>query len=959
MSHVLSVAKKETRAFFRSPIALIFLGVYLLFTLMTFFGVERFFARNIADLRPLFSWLPILLIFLCSALTMRQWSEEQKMGTLEVLLTLPVKIGSLVVGKFLASLFLVTVALLLTLPVPIMVSMHGSLDWGPVIGGYVGGILLAGAYLSIGLFISALTDNQIVSLITSTLVCGVFWLIGADVTLELVGNTPAEIMSSIGTGARFESIRRGVLDLRDLVYYATLIASFLTLNVVVLSAKGWSKGKRTAKQRGNAWASVVLVIANVLCLNFLSNFISSARVDMTERGEYTISEVTKDLVKNLEEPLLIRGYFSEKTHPLLAPLVPRIRDVIEEYGELGGRNVRTEYVDPRTDEELEKDANQLFGIKSFPFRIADARDQAVVNSYFSVLVKYGDQFEVMSFDDLIEIRQGKEVEVKLRNLEYDLTRAIKKVAYGFQTLDAVFAQLESPAEITAFISSEGLPENFKEGPATVEKVLTELSTQSDGKLSFEIVDPASSEKWSPQKIYETYGLRPFQVSLLSADQFYFHLVVTVGDRAEGVFPTESLAEADIKKEITAALERSAPGFLKTVGLAKPKTPDYSQIPPQMRAQMPPPPPDLTRTLQQTLSESYTVEPVELDEGKVGSDVDVLFVYAPSNYTEKQAFAIDQHLMKGGTVIVAGGRFELDTQASSGGGGIAVKSVTTGLEDILSAYGLRMEPEMVMDMQNEPIAVPVERDLGGMRVREIQYVRYPFFVDVRGEGLAAGEVAVAGLNSVTLPWASPIIINEVKPAEGEETAGALEYTELLTSSAEAWTEAGTDVQPDLAAYPEMGFPVGSGQEKRTLAVAVTGSFTSAFKGKAVPEGIGSNLIESSPASARLVLVSSSSFVSDVMPQLSQQAQTSFQLAQNLVDWGLEDTDLLSIRSRGTFARTLAPMSEDEKTTAIAATAGACVLALLALVFIAAIRQRALRPYPIIQPSKDEGSKEVKS
>src|SRR5688572_15416408 len=155
MNHVLSIAKKELRAYFLSPVALIFLGTFVFVTLFTFLWVETFFSRNIADVRPLFLWLPRLLIFLGAALTMRLWSEEQKLGTLEILLTLPVETHKLVVGKFLAALALVAIALALTFHVPIAVSMMGDLDWGPVFGGYAAALLVAAAYLAVGLFISS------------------------------------------------------------------------------------------------------------------------------------------------------------------------------------------------------------------------------------------------------------------------------------------------------------------------------------------------------------------------------------------------------------------------------------------------------------------------------------------------------------------------------------------------------------------------------------------------------------------------------------------------------------------------------------------------------------------------------------------------------------------------------------------------------------------------------------
>lgn len=950
MNHVLAVAKRELWAFFRSPIAIIFLGVYLVFTLITFFGVEKFFARNIADLRPLFTWLPVLLILLCSALTMRQWSEEQKMGTLEVLLTLPVRIHHLVLGKFLASLALVAVALALTIPVPVIVSTAGDLDWGPVIGGYVGALLLAGAYLSIGLYVSSHTDNQIVSLIVSVVVCGLLWFVGSETFLSYFGNQGAEFFAAIGTGSRFESIRRGVLDLRDLIYYGTLIATFLTLNAVVLSSKGWSDGQRTRGLRTNARATAFLVAVNAVMLNVVMAGVTSLRVDLTERGEYSTSEVTKRLVRGLSEPLLIRGYFSDKTHPLLAPLVPRIRDMIEEYGIIGGENVRTEYLDPRADADVEKEANQLYGIKSQAFEIADVRDIAVVNSYFSILVKYGDQYEVLEIRDLIDLvalRQSGEV--KLQNLEYDLTSSIKKVAYGFETADAVFQKLNEPAEFTAFITPDKLPENFGEVPATLEKVLEKLKGDSSGKFEYKIVDPEKSQEWTPQKIFDTFGLRPSATSILSTETFYFHLILKTGDRYERIAPAGGLSEADLEKEIIASLKRGTPGFLKTVGLAKPETPDYSQLPPQIRQQMPPPPPDLTRFLTNQLSETFTVEPVNLKDGKVSSDVDVLMVHAPANYDEKQAFAVDQHLMKGGTVLIFGGRYELDIQNSRQGP--AVKAVTTGLEDILSAYGLRIEPSLVLDPQNEGIPQQVPRDVGGLRVIETRYLPYPFFPAVRSDGMASDNLVLAGLPGLVLPWASPIVMTPREVAEGED-GPELEYTELLKSTAGAWTQADANITADYDRYPEFGFAEGSDRKERVLAAMVTGAFESAFKGKAAPDGVSATILDRSPASARLVVVASSTFVSDVMQQLSRQAAPNFQLAQNLVDWGLEDTDLLSIRSRGTAVRTLAPLTQEERTSYILATAGLCLLGLVIVIIISVLRSRTLRP--IVLDSRTVGA-----
>src|SRR5690606_21097014 len=149
-------------------------------------------------------------IFLCSTLTMRLWSEERRSGTLEHVLTQPVPLWQFVLGKFAGCLVLLLVALAVTLPLPLTVSILGELDWGPVLAGYIATLLLGAAYLSIGLFVSARADNQIVSLIAAVALCGLFWVIGNPLVTNFFGNDGAQLLRQLGTGARFDAITRGV-----------------------------------------------------------------------------------------------------------------------------------------------------------------------------------------------------------------------------------------------------------------------------------------------------------------------------------------------------------------------------------------------------------------------------------------------------------------------------------------------------------------------------------------------------------------------------------------------------------------------------------------------------------------------------------------------------------------------------------------------------------------------------
>lgn len=240
MKRIRALAGRELRAYFNSPIAYVFLLVFVGAALFTFFNLNAFFSRGRADLRGLFDAVPFLMVLLVPALTMRLWAEERKQGTVEVLLTLPAKEHELVAGKFLASLALLGCGLVLTLALPFTVEALGDLDWGPVIGGYSGALLLGAAYLAAGQFVSATTENQILAFILALVVClGLFGL-GTDAFAGLFPDRTAALLRSLGTGSRFQSIARGVIDLRDLVYYLSLTTLFLAASVATLRVRRWA-----------------------------------------------------------------------------------------------------------------------------------------------------------------------------------------------------------------------------------------------------------------------------------------------------------------------------------------------------------------------------------------------------------------------------------------------------------------------------------------------------------------------------------------------------------------------------------------------------------------------------------------------------------------------------------------------------------------------------------------------
>lgn len=964
MSDILQIARKELRAFFGSPVAYIFIGAFLAVTLFVFFWVDAFFARNIADARPLFDWMPVLLIFLTAALTMRLWSEERRAGTLETLMTLPVPTWHLVAGKFLAALALVAVALALTLPLPITVSLLGPLDWGPVLGAYLATLLLAGAYIAIGIFVSTRTDNPIVALIGSVLLGAFFFLLGSEALTQLFGNRGGEVLRLLGSGSRFDSITRGVIDLRDLYYYLSIIGTFLVLAVYSLERLRWAADSDRPADHRRLGLVTFLAVANLLAANLWLNQVDGVREDLTEGHLYTISDATRTYLGQLQEPLLIRGYFSAETHPLLAPLVPQIRDLLKEYEVAGKGRVRVELVDPADHPDLEREAGEQYGVHPVAFQTATKYQAGVVNSYFDLVVKYGDQFEHLGFQDLIEVkvRGETDLDVRLRNPEYDITRTIKKVLYGYQGGGDLFAGLPKPVKLLAYISDpKTLPEPLPALSDDLDAILKDLESKSNGRFSFSVQDPGTDPALA-QQIAERFGFQPLVIGLLDPTPFYFYLALESGDRAEAVPLPESLDKAGLQRAIEAGIKRFTPGVMRTLAVyTPPEQPNEFGMPGQGSEY---------RLLEESLRDGFNLQETDLSSGQAPENADLLLVLGPEDLDTKQQFAIDQFLMQGGTVVLAAASFHVDL----GGGTITARPQSTGLEVWLEHQGLGLAPSLVLDPQNTPFPIPVQRNLGGFTVEEIQTLDYPYFPDVRSDGLDAQSGITANLGQITMNWSSPIQANP-DGLEGRT------LTRLIQSSEDSWTSDSIDMQPDFDAHGDLGFAQGEDLGRKLLAVSLEGRFSSAFAGKPSPllpedkpagegdepavdsdtesaaagdaEGakdeadgaqkrpVISGVIESSPASARLILIGSSAFATDTAISLANEAtQTQYlkpiELIQNAVEWSLEDRGLLALRGRGQFSRLLEPVGREGRMVYEYLN---YALALAGLVFLYGLARRA--------------------
>jgi ABC-2 type transport system permease protein len=241
MRTTLIVARRELAAYFATPVAYVFIVIFLVMLGALTFAVGNFFDRGQADLAPLFTFLPWLYLLLIPAITMRLWAEERRAGTIELLLTLPVAMWQAVLGKFLAAWAFAAIALALTFPMVITVNVLGTPDNGVIVAGYAGALLIAACYLAIGAALSATTRNQVIAFVLATAVCFVFTVFGSPVVAGFLAEAiPADVLEAarrISLIGRYESITRGVIAVRDLVFFATFIGFWLFANAVIVDLK--------------------------------------------------------------------------------------------------------------------------------------------------------------------------------------------------------------------------------------------------------------------------------------------------------------------------------------------------------------------------------------------------------------------------------------------------------------------------------------------------------------------------------------------------------------------------------------------------------------------------------------------------------------------------------------------------------------------------------------------------
>ncbi len=435
---VLHLAKRELFSYFNTPIAYVFLIVFALVSCGLY--MTSFFIAELCTMRPFFSMLPLVLIIFVPAITMRLWSDERKSGTIALLFSLPSSSAALTLGKFAAASLFAVMALAGTLPIPIMLEVLGEPDWGPIVGGYAGAVLLACFLVALGLAVSAFFEEQVVSFIITLITGFGCYLAGSDFIASFVdGWIPGLgtfLKETLGLPNHFSTFAKGVLDLSDALYFVLFTASFLLINVFTL------EGRLRMRTSRGFFPGVALLIGVVVFANGLLHDMSGARVDLTEERIFSVSPATKRVFEKLQVPITVTYYVSSKDRlpTPMKEMARDVRDILEELARLSPK-FRYRIVDPASIPDRIKDLEKK-GIMPFAAQTIEKDSLNLKRIYSAIEVAYLDKKEEVI---------PQVVPDTLGNLEYQLVSKIFRLTLDHKPKVVLVTPAQAPDPAIAML----------------------------------------------------------------------------------------------------------------------------------------------------------------------------------------------------------------------------------------------------------------------------------------------------------------------------------------------------------------------------------------------------------------------------------------------------------------------------------------------------------------------------
>ena len=692
--------KKELRGFFSSLTGYLTIAVFLVLTGLMLWVLRSDF--NILDygyasLEGLFLVGPFLYLFLIPAITMRSLAEERRTGTLEMLLTRPLSEWTVVFAKFLAAWTLVLISLLPTLvsyfSVYALGDPVGNIDTGSVIGSYIGLLLLGGAFVAIGLFCSSLTSNQIVSFILAALLCAVMYL-GFESVYNMGILGPADLfVKQLGAAHHYESISRGVVDTRDVLYFLSVMALFLMATRLVLQSRLWNGWHGRKNLRRSHWiefgATTLIVAAVAVIANYLF-----LRLDLTSERRYTLSKHTKELLKRIDEPVLYRVYLEGEFPADFKRLQNETKEMLNQFRAYNS-NIDYEFVNPNNFDTREE--QQVFyqklaakGIQPTQIQVQteNGMTQQILLPAADVIYR-GRETSIQLLQSQKYVSQDDLLNNSVQNLEYALTSAIRALARGTK-------------QSIGFLQGHG---------------------ELNGPVLYDI----------QRALQEFYSL------------------------------------------------------------------DYVTIDGQIQS--------LTMHRQNKSDSSY----------RFVNRFDLLIVAKPtSQFTEQDLFILDQYIMYGGKVLWLVDPLDADLDSLQSRGQFLATRYATGLDEMLFTYGVRLNPNLLMDIRCRPIPMQV-----GMVGEKPQYRFVPWYYFP--ELIPTSEhPIVRNLDVIKTDFISSIdlIDNDIRKTVLLATS---EYTRVKNAPALV-DLADAQAEPDQRLYNRSSLPV---------AVLLEGEFRSAWRNRLSP------------------------------------------------------------------------------------------------------------------------------
>jgi ABC-type uncharacterized transport system involved in gliding motility auxiliary subunit len=434
MRQIWTVARRELKALFDLPTGYVLLVVFL--TINGFFFFRQAYLTDTATLRPMLDLLPWVFLFFVPAVTMRALAEDIRGGQLEVVLAQPISELEVLLGKFLGAVLFLWIALALTLAIPVGLSVGADLHWGTVVAQYVGGGLLATGLAGVGVWASSLTRSQITAFIVAAGVMFVLVLVGLDPLLVGLPAGLAALAARIGVLSHFESLGRGVIDLRDVIYFLSLAGVFLAL------AYGALLGRKLAPASAGSRRlrlGVGLLAASLIVVNLLGSYIGG-RLDLSPGKAYTLSPATRRLVGGIDDLVTVRLFASKELPTEVALMKRDVDDILRDLRSAGRGRLRVIERDPSSDEAARREAESM-GIQAVQFNVIGQAELQVKQGYLGLVIQHGAETEAIPF-----VQRTDDLEYRLVSSIRNLTRAHKPVlalVTAAQGPGASFQELQS------------------------------------------------------------------------------------------------------------------------------------------------------------------------------------------------------------------------------------------------------------------------------------------------------------------------------------------------------------------------------------------------------------------------------------------------------------------------------------------------------------------------------------